>query len=366
MIYADNAATTPLDARVFEAMKPFLLNEYANASQPYSFSRTVRKALWNARETIANCINASPEEIVFTSGGTESDNQAIKSVGTSGGAIIASAIEHHAVLNSCKAIERLGCRVRLIKPNFDGKIDRNDLKDMLTNETRLVSIMTVNNEIGTVQPIGELCAIAHAEGALFHTDAVQAVGHMPIDVKALGIDLLSASAHKFNGPKGVGFLFVRNGVQLSPLIDGGSQEFDRRAGTENVAAIVGMAEALRLNCDRMEENCRHIRELEDAFLDRLEISYVRNGGRRTLPGLISLSFEGKSGEAILHRMDLMGICISTGSACDGQRDQVSHVLKAIRLNESAARGTIRISFGKQNTLEDAARLADALTKIVSD
>lgn len=368
-IYADNAATTALDKTAFEAMTPWLLSEFGNPSQPYSFARKPKKALAEARAVIAECIGALPEEIFFTSGGTESDNWAIKSPALADPLrrpMITSAFEHHAVLNSCAAIERLGYPVKYLNPTGDGQITPQTLEDNIADGTRLVSIMFANNEIGSVQPIKELCEIAHAHGALFHTDAVQAVGHVKLDVHELGVDMLSASAHKFNGPRGIGFLYLRKDVELPPYADGGAQEHGHRAGTENVASIVGMAAALKLNCDSLEENQRKVRALEKKLISGLDaagISYVRNG-RDTLPGLISLSFAGFSGEAILHRMDLMGISISTGSACDSVNTEISHVLKAIRLDESLAKGTIRISLGNDNREEDVDGILAALRKII--
>lgn len=369
-IYADNAATTALDKTAFEAMTPWLLSEFGNPSQPYSFARKPKKALAEARAVIAGCIGALPEEIYFTSGGTESDNWAIKSSAFADPlrrAMITSAFEHHAVLHSCAAVERLGYPVKYLSPTCDGQITPWTLEDNITDDTRLVSIMFANNEIGSVQPIKELCEIAHAHGTLFHTDAVQAVGHVKIDVHELGVDMLSASAHKFNGPRGIGFLYLRKGVELPPYADGGAQEHGHRAGTENVASIVGMATALKLNCDSMEENQRKVRALEKRLLSGLDaagISYLRNGGDKTLPGLISLSFAGFNGEAILHRMDLLGISVSTGSACDSVNTEISHVLKAIRLDESLAKGTIRISLGKDNREEDVDGILAALRKII--
>ena len=369
LIYADNAATTPLDAAVFESMKKFLVEEYANASQPYFFAKKAKQALKFARETIANCINATPEEIYFTSGGSESDNWAIKGTAFSNPKkqlTITSAFEHHAILNSCKAIEKLGYPVIYIQPTNTGIITPENLKKVITTQTRLVSVMFANNEIGTIQPISELCKIAHDNGALFHTDAVQAVGHVSIDVKNLDVDMLSASAHKFNAPKGIGFLYIRKGLNICSLIDGGNQEFSKRAGTENVAGIVGMAEALKNNCDSLEKNRLHIKQLENFLLDsldKLKIAYVKNGGQNTLPGLISLSFENQNGESILHRMDLMGICISTGSACDSANTKISHVLQAINLPENLAKGTIRISLGKYNTTDDIIAIVNAIKKI---
>lgn len=369
-IYADNAATTQLNKSVLETMIPWLTEEYGNASQPYAFARKPKKALMDARITIAQCINALPEEIYFTSGGTESDNWVIKGSAFSDiekRATVTSAIEHHAVLNACAAIERLGYPVAYVYPQADGIINPESLESVITDKTRLVSIMFSNNEIGTIQPISELSKIAHTHGAIFHTDAVQAVGHTAIDVQAMGIDLLSASAHKFNGPKGVGFLYIKKGTLLSRFNDGGSQEFGMRAGTENVASIVGMAAALEVNCASLAENEKYILTLEKALLDRLSSSgldYVRNGSESHIPGNISLSFRNADGEALLHRLDLMGICVSTGSACDSVNTQVSHVLQAINLNEDYAKGTIRISLGKNNTLDEARAIADSIIRIL--
>lgn len=370
IIYADNAATTQLDRAAFDAMTPWLLDEYGNASQPYSFARKPKKALAEARETIANCIGALPEEIFFTSGGTESDNWVIKGSAFSDlskAATITSAFEHHAVLHSCAAIEKLGYPVAYLWPNSEGYITPANLKSIITDNTRLVSVMYANNELGTVQPIKELCAVAHEHNALFHTDAVQVVGHIKIDVHDLGVDFLSASAHKFNGPKGIGFLYIRKGVDALPYIDGGAQESGYRAGTENVASIVGMAAALKGNCDTLLDNQERLRLLEKKILETLiasDVQFVRNGGSNTLPGLLSLAFPGKEGESILHRMDLMGISISTGSACDSKNTEISHVLQAIRLDENLATGTVRISLGKYNSESDADTIAAALIKIV--
>lgn len=370
LVYADNAATTQLDSDAFEAMKPYLLSDFGNASQPYSFARSPKMALRESRQIIASCINAEPDEIFFTSGGTESDNWAIKGIAfasQSRKTTITSAFEHHAVLRACKAIERLGWPVAYLSPTVDGIIEPGDLEAIIAPSTALVSVMMSNNEIGTVQPIRELCHIAHKNGALFHTDAVQAVGHIPVDVKELDIDLLSASAHKFNGPKGVGFLYIKKGVSIAPLIDGGSQEYGYRAGTENVASIIGMAVSLKNNCVKLKENMARIVELENELLNALDdyqISYVRNGKGRTIPGNLSLSFVGHEGESLLHRLDLMGIQVSTGSACDSKSTQISHVLQAIRTDETVARGTIRISLGKESSLEDVGRIAAALKRIL--
>lgn len=369
-VYADNAATTKMDKVAYEAMTPYFLEEYGNASQSYAFSRIPKKALQEAREIIASCIGAFPDEIFFTSGGTESDNWAIKGVAMSdegNHVIITSSFEHHAVLHSCAAMEKLGHRTVYLKPNKTGVISPDVLRKEMTEEIKLVSVMYANNEIGSIQPIKDLSDIAHEKGVLFHTDAVQAVGHVDIDVHDLGIDMLSASAHKFNGMKGCGFLYVRKGCRLIPYADGGAQESGNRAGTENIPGVVAMAAALKNNCDHLEENRKKIMDLENKFLRMLvesNIPFVRNGGQYTLPGLISLSFPGADGEAILHRMDLLGICISTGSACNSQDTEISHVLKAIDLAEKYAKGTIRISLGKYNTSEDVEKIVGGLEKIL--
>lgn len=370
MIYADNAATTKLEPIAFDAMVPFLLEDYGNASQPYSFARKPQKALRESREIIAHFISANPDEIIFTSGGTESDNWAIKGVSIANRQkrpIITSAFEHHAVLHACAALERQGYPVAYLCPTQSGYVTASILNKIITDNTGLVSVMAANNEIGTVQPIKELSDIAHEHGAVFHTDAVQAVGHIPLDVHDLGVDLLSASAHKFNGPKGVGFLYVKRGTKIISYADGGAQEFEMRAGTENIAGIVGMAAALKANCEMIHETTTRIRTMEVALLGDLKqknIKFKRNGGDDNLPGLISLSFPGADGEALLHRLDLSGICVSTGSACNGANSDISHVLQAIQLEEDYARGTIRISLGKSNTLEDVKLVAQAIYKIL--
>lgn len=369
-IYADNAATTKLDNEAFEAMIPWLTEEYGNASQPYAFARKPRRALLEARATIAKCINALPEEIYFTSGGTESDNWAIKGSAfcdTEKRATITSAIEHHAILNACAAIERLGYPVAYVYPQKDGAITSEALSPIITDRTRLVSIMFSNNEIGTVNPIKELAQVAHDHGAKFHTDAVQTVGHVAIDVQKLGIDMLSASAHKFNGPKGIGFLYIKKGTPIARFNDGGAQEFGMRAGTENVAAIVGMAAALKANTEMIDKTRDFLISLESLLINELnakKIDYLRNGSQNHIPGNISLSFKGCDGEAILHRMDLKGISISTGSACDSVNTQISHVISAIGVPEEYAQGTVRISLGKYNTEDDVLNIAQALSEIV--
>ena len=368
MVYADNAATTKLDIEAFEAMKPFLLDSYSNPSQPYSFSRDSKKAIKEARKIIAECIGADPEEIIFTSGGTESDNWAIKLAGNGGG-VVTSSIEHHAVLNSCLSYERTGGKVSYVDVDKNGLVNITELEDKLDDTMRLVSVMFANNEIGTIQPISQLAKVAHKHGCLFHTDAVQAVGHVSINVHELDVDLLSASAHKFNGPKGIGFLFIKKGTELNPYIDGGSQESGHRAGTENVAAIVAMAVALKKNCERIETNEQALYALEKRLLDGLDalkFDYIRNGAEHRIPGNVSLSFKGYEGESLLHRLDLMGICVSTGSACDSVNTQISHVIKAIGVPEEYATGTIRISLGRDNTESDVEEILKCFRKIMGE
>lgn len=368
MIYADNAATTKLDEDALKAMLPYLTNEYANASQPYTFARKAKKAMKEARETVAKCINAKPNEILFTSGGTESDNWAIKNgFSEEKNEVVTSQIEHHAILNSCSSLERLGNKTIYLPVDKDGVVDILSLKKSMNDRTRLVSIMLANNEIGTIEPIEIYSEMVHKQHILFHTDAVQAIGHIPVDVKQLGVDLLSASSHKFNGPRGVGFLYVKEGTPLEPFINGGAQESHMRAGTENLAGIVGMAVALEKNVAYMAENTSKLKKLEEIILYILndkKITFVRNGSQYRLPGNLSLSFKGKEGEMLLHRLDIKGICVSTGSACDSQNTQISHVLKAIHLDEQFALGTIRISLGKNNTEDDAKQIAYSLVNIL--
>ena len=366
LIYADNAATTKLDTDAFEAMTPFLLQEYGNPSQPYSFSRLPKKAIKEAREVIAQCIHAEPDEIYFTSGGTESNNWVLNGttyLNYSHGAIVTDNIEHHAILKTCESIERRGYPVAYMFADNGGIVQLETLEGVLTGNANLVSVMTANNEVGTIQPIKELCDFAHSKGVMFHTDAVQAVGHIPID----GIDFLSASAHKFNGPKGVGFLYIKRGVEILPYLCGGSQEKGLRAGTENVAAIVGMATALQKNINNLLANIEYVRNLETELLTLLSqtgIDFKRNGVGEHVPGNISLSFKGKDGEMILHRLDLMGVIVSTGAACDSKETKASHVLAAMKVPEEYALGTIRISLSKNNTSEEVKFIVEALKKIL--
>lgn len=369
-IYADNAATTKLDPKAFHAMATWLLEEYGDPSRLYSFASKPRRAVEEARSTIAKCIGAMPEEIYFTSGGTEGDDWVIKGTTlfhSKERVTVVSAFEHRAILRACEAMECLLYPVAYMWPSREGYISPEILECCVSQNTRLVSVMFANHEIGSIQPIQELCKTAHSYGALFHTDAALAVGHIGINVHDLGVDFLSASAHKFNGPRGIGFLYIRKGVELPPYVDGKTQECAHQSRTENVAAVVGMAAALKENCDHLEQNQQHILRLKRRLLSRLDesgIAYKRNGGDCTLPGLLSLSFPGRDGEDILHRMDLMGISISTGSAWNNGYTRISHVLEAIWLDESYAKGTIRISLGKDNTEEDVEEIALALIDIV--
>lgn len=369
-IYADHAATTKLSDKALEAMMPFLREAYQNPSTLYASASYIKKKVAESRAIIAEVIGANPKEIIFTSGGTESNNWAIKGIAwrqLMKKQIVTTAFEHHAILNSCRVIQDVSGRVTYIFPNNKGMIEEKSLLSALKQDTSLVSVMLVNNEIGTIQRVRELSEVAHSKGAIFHTDAVQAIGHIPVNVETLGVDLLSASAHKFNGPKGIGFLYIRDGIELTPYISGGGQEGGRRAGTENVVGIVGMAAALKENVDMLEENMKKLSALDCLFINKLKTcktDYLINGGDNRISGNISVSFKGLDGEAILHRMDLKGIEIATGSACDSRDTQISHVLTAIGLSKEYARGTVRISLGVDNTEEEVDVIVTQLIKIV--
>lgn len=368
-VYADNAATTRLSNKAFESMLPYLQNEYGNASQLYSFAHSSKKALKEARLVIANCIGARPSEIYFTSCGTESDNWVINGAVQQHLPIVTSSIEHHAILRPCESAKLCGCSVSLLPVTKEGIVLSSSVKEVVHSSRGLLSVMYANNEIGTIQPIKELATIAHENGWLLHTDAVQAMGHTRINVRDLGIDMLSASAHKFNGPKGIGFLYIKDGVNWPSLIKGGAQENNKRAGTENVASIVGMATALEENVISICENESHLAHLEEILisnLSRSSITFYRNGAENHLKGNVSLSFPNRSGESIMHRLDLKGICVSTGSACDSKDTQISHVLKAIGMEEMLAKGTIRISLGKYNTEKDVMKIVQALIDILEE
>ena len=369
IIYADNAATTKIDEDALALMFDLQKNFYANPSSAYRLSRMLKKILRESREKIAVCINAEPPEIIFTSGGTESDNWAIKSAVlehlNERPNIITSAIEHKAILNSCAAMEKIGCTVTILPVDKCGAVNPVDLQEKILPQTKIISVMLANNEVGTIQPIKSLAEIAHATEKIFHTDAVQAVGHIPVDVKLLGVDMLSASAHKFNGPKGIGFLYVRNGLKLLPYIDGGGQEFLKRAGTENVPAIAAMALAIEKNYRDMKRNTEKLSDISKILLDCLnDVDFILNGGKNRLPGHLSLSFKNCEGETLMHRLDLKNICVATGSACNSQQTKISHVLRALEVSEDYINGTIRITFGKENSHEDAEIIGEILTKIL--
>ena len=368
-VYADNAATTRLSNKAFECMLPYLQNEYGNASQLYSFARSPKKALKEARQVIATCIGAQPSEIYFTSCGTESDNWVINGAVQQHLPIVTSSIEHHAILRPCESAKRCGCSVSLLPVTKEGIVLSSSVKEVVHSSCGLLSVMYANNEIGTIQPIKELATIAHENGWLMHTDAVQAIGHTRINVRELGVDMLSASAHKFNGPKGIGFLYIKEGVNWPALIKGGTQENGLRAGTENVASIVGMATALEENVISICENESHLAHLEEILISNLSrsgIAFYRNGAENHIKGNVSLSFPNRSGESIMHRLDLKGICVSTGSACDSKETQISHVLKAIGLEEMLAKGTIRISLSKYNTEQDMIKIVQVLVGILKE
>ncbi|MBQ3337313.1 MAG: cysteine desulfurase [Selenomonadaceae bacterium] len=369
-IYVDNAATTRLDEDALNLMIELQKKFFANPSSAYKLSRAVKKILRESREKIAACINAEPQEIIFTSGGTESDNQAIKSSVLANlnarPNIITSAVEHKAILNSCAAMKNLGCTVTTLSVDKTGAVNPAELEKKILPQTKIISVMLANNEVGTIQPIKTLAEISHAAGKIFHTDAVQAVGHIPVDVKILGADMLSASAHKFNGPKGVGFLYVREGLKIFPLMDGGAQEFSRRAGTENFSAIAAMALALEKNCREMKSNAEKVSACAKILVDDLRsrgIDFVVNGGENRLPGHLSLSFKNCDGEALMHRLDLKNIFVSTGSACDSRETKISHVLRALNVDENYIGGTIRVTFGKENSLDEAKIIGETLAKI---
>ncbi len=372
-IYADNAATTSLSPAVLEKMMPYLTTEYANPSSLYSFSYAAKTAVETAREQVATALGATRvNEIYFTSGGSESDNWAIKGIAQTMAKkgkthIISSAFEHHAVLHTLKALEKQGFEITLLPVYEDGLVKVEDLKNAITEKTALVTIMFANNEIGTVQPIKELSQVCKEAGVLFHTDAVQAVGHIPVNVEELGVDLLSLSAHKFHGPKGVGALYIRRGVVPAILIDGGAQESSRRAGTENVAAIVGLGEAITLAVENMEETAKKLELLRDRFMDgalHIERSRVNGSREHRLPGNVNMCFEGIEGESLLLMLDMNGICASSGSACTSGSLDPSHVLLSIGLPHEIAHGSLRLSFGEETTVEDVDYILEVLPPIV--
>ena len=372
-VYFDNAATTRLDEDVLKEMLPYLREDYGNASAIYKLGRKSRKAIEESREKIAKVLNCKPNEIYFTAGGSESDNTAIKGIAHSyknkGNHIITSKIEHPAVLETCKELEKEGFEVSYISVDENGVIDLEELKKAIKPTTILISVMFANNEIGTIEPIKEIGKIAKENKIYFHTDAVQAVGTIKIDVQDLNIDSLSLSGHKFYGPKGIGALYVRTGINFKKLIDGGHQEKNKRAGTENVAAIVGMGKALEMAYEKMDEHNEKIRALRDYYESQVleKIPYVKVNGTREnrLPGNSNISFRFIEGEGLLLNLDLKGICASSGSACTSGSLDPSHVLLAIGLPHEIAHGSLRISIGKYNTKEEIEFLVQNLVEIVN-
>ena len=372
MIYADNAATTRLSATALAAMLPYLTEQYGNPSSLYTLGQTAATALAQARETVARCLHCRPEEIVFTSGGSEADNQAILSAARWGKRqgkthIISTAFEHHAVLHTLQKLEKEGFTVTLLDVHADGRITPQQVEAAITQDTCLVTVMYANNEIGTIQPIGEIGAICRAQKVPFHTDAVQAAGHLAIDVGAEQIDMLSLSAHKFHGPKGVGALYVRKGIPLLPLIEGGAQERRKRAGTENVAGIVGLAAALQTACDHLEANAAKVTALRDKLIDGLAaIPHAALNGDRDhrLPGNVNVCFEGIEGESLLLLLDDRGICASSGSACTSGSLDPSHVLLAIGRPHEVAHGSLRLSLCKENTEAEVDTMLREIPKVV--
>ena len=371
-VYADNAATTPVSPTVFEAMKPFYTDLYGNPSSLYAIGRDAKKYLELARADVASCLGVEPHEIFFTSGGSESDNWAIKGVAHQLAKkgkkhIITSKFEHHAVLHTCAALEQEGFSVTYLDVHSDGLVRPEELEAAIREDTALVTIMYANNEIGTIQPIPELGAICKKHGVLFHTDPVQAAGNVPIQMKEQNIDLLSLSAHKLHGPKGVGVLAIRKGISLPNLIDGGAQERGRRAGTENVAGIVGLSVALKEACATMDERNKRLRSMRDRLIDgalQIERSHLNGDRAKRLPGNVNLCFEGIEGESLLLLLDLNGICGSSGSACTSGSLDPSHVLLAIGLPHEIAHGSLRLSLSDQNTEEDVDYILEVLPGIV--
>ncbi len=372
-IYFDNSATTRPDPRVLEAMRPYLDQWYGNASSIHIFGRESFNALEEARNRTSKAIGAKTREVVFTSGGTESDNLAIQGAAfanlAKGNHIITSSIEHHAVLNTCHFLESQGFRVTYLPVDSEGVVEPESLKSAMTNGTILVSVMTANNEIGTIQDVRELGAIAHEGGALFHTDAVQSIGKVPLDVERDNIDLLAISAHKFHGPKGVGALYVRKGVSLRPLVYGGGQERGLRSSTENVPGIVGLGKAIEICMQEMDEGVARMTSIRDRViqgtLSSVEGCYLNGHRRRRLCNNAHFRFDYVEGEALVLSLDIKGIAASTGSACSSRDSDTSHVLKALGVRNEHARGSLRISLSRMNTIEEAERYLEAISEVVA-
>ena len=370
-VYMDNAATTPVSPAVLEKMLPYFSECYGNANSIHSTGLDARKALNAARKKVAAALNCNPEEVYFTSGGSESDNWALKGVAFAnrkkGNHIITSAIEHHAILHTCEWLEKQGFEITYVPVDADGLVNPADVEAAITDKTILISIMAANNEIGTIEPIEEIAKIAHAHHVLFHTDAVQAIGAIPVDVRAIGCDLLSLSGHKFHGPKGVGALYIKKGTRIDNLIHGGAQERGRRASTENVAGIVGMAEAIELATANIPEKAARISALRDQLIDGLTaLPYVRLNGHRTkrLPGNVNVSVRFIEGESLLLRLDLAGVAASSGSACTSGSLDPSHVLLAIGLPHEIAHGSLRLSLSDTTTQEEVDYVLSVLPGII--
>ncbi|MXZ74501.1 MAG: cysteine desulfurase NifS [Gemmatimonadetes bacterium] len=372
-IYLDHNATTPVRSEVFDVMEPFFKDRFGNASSIHRYGQDARAAVEEARARVAGLVNARPGEIYFTSGGTESDNLAIKGTAYArkafGRHIITTNIEHSAVLNSCAFLEREGFEVTYLPVDEFGRVDPGQVEDALTDRTILVSIMHANNEIGTVQPVGEIGRIARLRGVCFHTDAVQSAGKLPVDVEAMGADLLSLSGHKIYGPKGVGAIYIRKGVEIEPTAHGGHHENDVRSGTENTVGIVGLGKAFELAAEERESEYRHLSGMRDALETRIrvEIEGVRVNGHpeRRLPGTLNVSFPGAEGESLIMSLDIAGIAVSTGSACTSGAIEPSHVLLALGRDPRTALGSVRFSFGRDNSMEDVDCVMDRLPGIVA-
>lgn len=369
----DHAGTTPIHPEVLQEMLPYLRERFGNASTLYSIGREAREALETSRERISNLINAEREEIYFTSGGTESDNWAIKGVALASknkGHIITSSIEHHAVIDPCKYLEKLGFDVTFLEVDKYGLVDPNKLEDAIRKDTILVSIMHANNEIGTIEPIEELARIARDHGILFHTDAVQTVGKIEVDVKKLDVDMLSISSHKIYGPKGVGALYIRKGTKIDPYMHGGGQERGMRSGTENIAGVVGLGKACEVakkNLKKEEERLTNLRDnLIKGIFDRIDDVILNGHPERRLPNNVNVSIEYIEGESLILRLDEEGICASTGSACSSRSLEPSHVLLAIGLTPVQAHGSLRLTLGKDNTEEDIDYVLEKLPSIVAE
>lgn len=372
IIYLDNAATTPLSDTAFQAMLPYLKNEYGNPSGFYELSRNAKTAIEESRQKIARALGALPEEIYFTGGGSESDNWALKGISElkrkKGKHIIISSVEHHALLHSAQYLDKQGFELTYLPVDSKGKISLEKLEQSIRDDTVLISIMAANNEIGTIEPIADIGAIAHKHGILFHTDAVQAVGHIPINVNAMNVDLLSLSSHKFNGPKGVGALYIRKGIRLPAFVHGGGQENGVRGGTENVPGIVGMAAALVDAVRKMPEESVRLRRLRDKLikgvLDNIPYSYLTGDTTDRLDGIASFIFDCVEGEAMVLSLDIYGICASSGSACSSGSLDPSHVLLAIGLPHEKAHGSLRFSLGADTSEEDIERVLEVLPEII--